>query len=227
MKKDLKNKSIELRKKGLSYSEIIERVPASIASLSLWLKSVKLSKIQENHLKEKQVASAILGAQAKKNKRIILVQEIISESKKQVGKISQRELWLLGIMLYWAEGSKEKENNIGVGIQFSNSDPEMIRLFIKWLIEICGVDRKRIIFDIFIHENSKNKLDKVIDYWIKATGFSKQHFPHIYFKKNKIKTKRKNIGDNYFGLVKLIVRASSDLNRKIAGWTQGVIESCL
>ncbi len=226
MKLDLKAKSIELRTKGLSYSEIQKYVPVSRASLSLWLKPIKLSKKQKRHLKEKQTLSALKGAQARKNQRIALTEKIISESKKQIGPISLRELWLLGIMLYWAEGSKEKDNNIGLGVQFSNSDPKMIRLFLKWLVEICGVDKKDIYFDIFIHENSKNNLDKVMDYWSRSTGFSKIHFPHIYFKKNKIKTNRKNVGDSYFGLVKLRVKASSNLNRKIAGWTQGVIESC-
>ena len=126
-------------------------------------------------------------------------------------------------MLYWAEGTKEKENRPGSGVQFTNSDPQMINIFLKWLTKICGVNKNEIYFDIFIHENSKNNLEKVIDFWSKSTGFPKKHFPHIYFKKNKIKTTRKNTGDSSYGLLKLKVKSSSYLNRKIAGWINGVI----
>ena len=224
MKSNSREKAINLRRQGLSYSEILKQIPVAKSTLSLWLRSVNLSKRQEQRLTEKKLASMRRGAIAKRNQRITLTREIQCEAIKQIGDISKRELFLIGVALYWAEGSKEKEGRPGSGVQFSNSDPKMLKLFIEWLTEICGVEKEDISFGIYIHENSKNNLDTVKKYWSEKLNFPLSHFPYAYFKKNKIKTNRKNIGDSYFGLLKLKVRKSSTLNRKIAGWIKGVVK---
>ena len=226
MKIKFKEKAVLLRKQGLSYSEILKQIPVAKSTLSLWLREVGLSKKQSQKLTYNKLAASRKGGEARRKQRILLTQKIYNESINEISKISDRELWLLGIMLYWAEGSKEKDDKPGSGVQFSNSDPEMVSLFLKWLVEVCKIPKKNIYFDIYIHENSKNNIDEVLKFWISSTGFSKDHFPHVYFKTNKIKTNRKNIGDKYFGLIKLRVRSSSVLNRRIAGWIKGVIQCC-
>lgn len=79
-------------------------------------------------------------------------------------------------------------------------------------------------FSIYIHENSKNRLERVREYWADITGFKKDDFLQLYFKKGNTKTLRKNIGDSYFGVLRVKVKASSVLQRKIAGWIKGVID---
>ncbi len=91
---------------------------------------------------------------------------------KEIDKISDRELWLIGIALYWAEGTKEKEHTVSEQTTFSNSDPNI----------------------------------------------------HIYFKKHTVNLYRKNQGDKYMGVFRIRLRRSSELNRKIAGWTQGICQ---
>ena len=44
MKNDLKNLAIGLRKRGLTYSEIMAKVPVAKSTLSDWLHSVSLAK---------------------------------------------------------------------------------------------------------------------------------------------------------------------------------------
>src|SRR3989338_3599097 len=134
-----KQKAIELRKQGFSYREILEKIPVAKSSLSLWLKSVKLAESQTQRLTEKKIASALRGAMKRKEDRIVLTKQIKDKARVEVGKLSNRGLWLIGIALYWAEGSKEKEYNRGSRIIFSNSDPYMIKLFLKWLIEIVKI----------------------------------------------------------------------------------------
>lgn len=226
MESDLKEKAISLRKQGLSYSEILKHVPVAKSTLSLWLRSVGLSKKQEQRLTEKKLAAALRGAAKKREIRIEKTNTILEKAAKDIDEISKKELFLMGVALYWAEGSKEKSHYPGSGVQFSNSDANMVRLFLKWLSEICSVPKEKISFDIYIHESNKNRTDKVIDYWSKSTGFDRKYFQHIYFKRNKIRTKRKNIGESYYGLVRVRVKTSSDLNRKIAGWINGVVK-CL
>ena len=217
-----KQKAIELRKQGFSYREILEKIPVAKSSLSLWLKSVKLAESQTQRLTEKKIASALRGAMKRKEDRIVLTKQIKDKARVEVGKLSKRELWLIGIALYWAEGSKEKEYNRGSRIIFSNSDPYMIKFFVEWLLKAVSIPKGKIYFDIILHKNNKHRIKEVISHWSKYTNFPEEEFKHIYFKKNKIHTNRKNIGNNYFGLLRVMVRESSGLNRKIQGWTEGI-----
>jgi len=217
-----KEKAIQLRRNGLSYREILEQIPVAKSSLSLWLRSVKLAKRQKQRLTAKRLAAVIRGGAIKREKRIALTKEIKDKARKEIGKLSKRELFLIGVALYWAEGSKEKVHSPKSRVIFSNSDPYMINIFLRWLAEVIKLPRERIHFNIVLHETSNYRVEEVKKYWYIKTGFSEKHFGKIYFKKNKINTKRKNIGENYFGLIRLLVKESSNLNRKIQGWIEGI-----
>ncbi len=216
-----KQEAIELRKQGLSYAEILKQIPVAKSSLSLWLKSVKLAKSQKQRLTEKKRLSALRGALSRKTKRIALTKEIKDKARLEIGKLSKRELFLIGVALYWAEGTKEKEGHSSQAV-FSNSDSGMIKLYLKWLLSVVHLKKNQIYFVIYIHENNKYRLDEVKNYWIRKTGFPKENFRYVYFKKHIINTKRKNTGNNYFGLLKVSALESSFLNRKIQGWIEGI-----
>lgn len=226
MKLDLKQKAIKFRQKGLSYSEILKQVPVAKSTLSLWLKSVNLSKKQNQRLTEKRLASIQRGAIAKKNQRIEITLIIKNKAILEIKNISNRELWLIGIALYWAEGAKQKEHNVSQKVAFSNGDPSMIKLFLKWLKEIVKIPDSDIFFEIYIHENLKDKITQTIKYWSKITNSPEYKFNRIYYKSNKINTKRKNIGINYYGLLRICIKRSTNLNRKISGWIDGIIQNC-
>ena len=219
-----KEKAIVLRKEGKSYSEILKVVPIAKSTLSDWLRDVGLSKAQHQKLTIKRLEAAKRGALAKHRQKELLIEEINKKALKDIQHVSKRELWLIGIILYWAEGTKEKNFHPGSSINFNNSDPRMIKVFIKWLLESCKIYKDRINFEIYIHENSKNNVEVVRKYWAKVSGFPLEKFHKIYFKKNKIKkTNRRNTGDLYYGLLRVRVSASSSLLRQVAGWTEAVV----
>jgi len=221
-----KEKAIRLRKKGLTYSEILRQVPVAKSTLSLWLREVGISGKQKQRLTKKKHEASMRGGQARREQRIARTKEIHRSAKKDINRISQRELWLIGIALYWAEGAKEKERKNGSSqVDFGNTDARMVKFYLKWLIEACNVKQEDINFSIYIHENSVNRINEVVRHWSTCTGFKKDRITYIYFKKHNTKTKRKNIGKTYFGVLRVKVRKSTELNRKIAGWVQGIDES--
>lgn len=224
-KAEERKKAIKLRKSGHTYSEILKQVSVAKSTLSLWLREVGLSKKQKQKLTKKKLDAAKRGAVAMKQLRIERIEKIRKETRSDIGSISRRDLWLIGIMLYWAEGAKEKEGRKqGVGIDFGNSDPRMINIFLIWLNKIANIPYGDIYFTIYIHENSKNRLSSVRKHWAKHTKLPINKFQSVYFKKHNIKTVRKKIGDNYFGLLRVRVRKSSDLNRRIMGWVTRIDE---
>lgn len=220
-----KEKAIKLRKQGHTYSEILKEINVAKSTLSEWFRDVGLSIPEQQKLTEKKLAAARRGGASKKLQRINKVREIHEKALLDINSLSKRELWLIGIVLYWAEGTKEKEYRPGSGIQFGNSDPRMIKVFLRWLTDSVGVKKNDVLFDIYIHENSKNNLEKVRNFWSKTTGFSLVNFDKVYFKKNKIKTNRKNIETLYFGLLRVKVKSSSGLVRQISGWTEAIVKS--
>ena len=218
-----KERAIKIRKKGLSYSEILKRIPVAKSTLSLWLRSVGLSKRQKQRLTEKKLAAMKRGWDAQHKKRLNITEIIKNKAKADINKISKRNLWFMGVMLYWAEGAKEKKWNSGVSLKFSNSDPMMISIFLKWLKEICLISPHDIIYELYIHETANWKT--AVRYWSKIISIPYSKI-RVYFKHNKISTKRKNIGKDYYGLIMVRVKRSTNLNRKITGWIEGICKQC-
>lgn len=217
-----KKHAIELRKQGRTYSEILDRINVAKSTLSLWLREVGLSKAQKQRITKKKIESALRGARVRHNKKIDLIKRLEAESKGEIGVVSKRELFLLGVALYWAEGSKEKVYGAGINVQFSNSDPRMIKLFLLWLKQV-GVSKDRIKFELFIHENNKYRLKEVINFWSEKISIRRASLSKVYFKKHKFNTNRKNVKTLYYGLLRVTISASSDLNRKISGWISGIL----
>lgn len=217
-----KEKAITLRRKGLSYREILKEVPVAKSTLSLWLRSVGLSQRQMQRLTAKKMASMRRGWIKWHQQRIDLTNKIVGAARVEIGKLTKRELWLVGIALYWAEGTKEKEASIGQPLSFNNSDPGMIKVYLQWLKEILKVPEDEIKYEIYIHKTANYR--KSLEFWSQAVNMDQNVFK-IYFKKNKIATKRKNVGNNYNGLLRIKVKRSSHLNRKVAGWIEGLSDS--
>src|SRR3989338_9053 len=94
---------IDLRRKGLSYSEIKKTIFVPKSTLSSWLKKIKLTDEQKERLKKKRLDAAMAGAIKKNLKTEQAIEEIKKSSAEDIVKISNRELWPLGIMLYWKE----------------------------------------------------------------------------------------------------------------------------
>lgn len=226
LKNDNKKIAQKLRFEGKTYSEILDVVPVAKSTLSIWLREIGLSKKQKQRITIKKILGRKRGAEAQRNKRIKSQQKIIDSAISDIDHISRRELWLIGISLYWAEGSKEKEYRIGQRTSFSNSDPNMIKVYIKWLLHCVGVDKDDISGDLYIHKSHVGNIDEIIGIWADKIGCSRNFIKHVYYKRGKVKTVRKNTGVLYIGLLRVNIKSSSALNRKIMGWIKGIYINC-
>ena len=226
MKYALMEKAISLRKLGLSYSEILQKIPVSKSTLSLWLRSVALAKKQKQRLTEKKLSAMQRGWEKRRKQRLETVLAIRQQADREIENISTKELLLMGTMLYWAEGSKSKEHNISQGVVFSNSDAFMVKLFLKWLMDAIKINPERITFEVYIHDSALERAILIKEHWAKMTGFSIAKFDKIYLKKDKVKTNRKNTGSSYNGVLRVKVKKSTNLNRKITGWIEAIIKQC-
>lgn len=213
-------RAIELRKDGKSYSEILAQIRVSQSSLSLWLRDIVLTKEQISALNLKKREGQRKGGMMKKGSRLLQEKRILETASAEIKKLSKEELWLIGTIAYWCEGSKQKDWNVSQGVIFSNSDPFLIKLFVKWLKECCLIKSVDIKYNLYIHEQGNVSI--ALDYWCKQLMIDFDSFGKTSIKKHNILTRRKNIGENYYGLVRVSVRKSTNLNRKIKGWIRGI-----
>jgi len=213
-----KRKAIELRIRGKTYKEIraiIPNLPKS--TLSGWLRNVRLTKEQgarlKKHLQEITYNARIKTAWTKKKKKQERIQKIFEEAKKEYPLLSKNPFFLIGLTLYWAEGSKSSEC-----VQFSNSDPRLIKIMMKWFRKICKIPEEKIKTHIYIHRvYRKENCEK---FWSKVTNIPLSRFGKTTLKPTPHKIK-KNL--DYKGVCRIDI---SDVNllRKIIGWQQALYE---
>ena len=72
----------------------------------------------------------------------------------------ETELKGLGLGLYWGEGNKLSKNSIRLG----NTDPNLIKKFIEFLVKIYGVDPNKLRFGLQIFSDIEPK--KALSFWL-------------------------------------------------------------
>ena len=121
--------------------------------------------------------------------------------------IQEENLKTAGIMLYWAEGTLKDQT-----VDFVNCNPDMIKIYLKFLREICGVAEKRLRVYLYIY--SYLNLKNTIKYWCKITNISAKQFTKPYVRKGS-----SNLSDRKlpYGLVHIRYN-DKKLLKTIDGW---------
>ena len=222
VKEHERQRAIQMRRDGKTYSEILHAIPVAKSTLSLWFRSVNLSVQQKQKLTQRRLLAGKRGGAARKMQRLRQVADLNEKGKVHVGALSRRELWLIGVALYWAEGSKQHEGaSVSSALMFANSDVRMVSFFLTWL-RMVGIAESDILFELYVHSNRRNEVLEFRQWWARQLGVTTARLDRVYFKKDKPLTNRKNTKDLYHGLLRIKVVASTALNRQINGWITGI-----
>jgi hypothetical protein len=103
---------------------------------------------------------------------------LMEEAKKEITILTRSDLMLLGIALYWAEGSKSKKRIVS----FSNSDPRIIKIMMRFFREICHVDERK--FRGHIHVYSEFAKENAEKFWSEVTQIPLSQFQKTYVKQS-------------------------------------------
>lgn len=193
-KKLEKNKAILLREKGYSLKEIADNLNVSKGSVSPWVRDVKLNKKARNRIdliKSEAVKKAMV---INHEKRILREKICVSWAKKKFNKskLNLFENRLICSLLYWGEGAKFSN-----AVEFTNSDPKMVRIFLNTLCFGFGVDRRKIRANMHLHEYHNEKKQKKM--WCDLLDLSESQFNKSYLKPNSEKIKR----EGYPGCIRI------------------------
>jgi len=141
-------------------------------------------------------------------------------SLKQNLSSQEEKLKIAGIMLYWAEGSKPNPTNRMRTVDFVNSNPRMIKLFLRFLREICGIDERRLRLYLYCYANQKP--ENLKRYWHRVTNIPLTQFTKPYIREDFLPEKR---GKMRYGLVH-IRYSDKKLLSQIERWIEEYLKIC-
>lgn len=216
---ETKQRAIDLRKQGYSYNYIYKFVPVSKSTLSDWLREIPF---KPNQHTIETIGKARAASGAKKHLiKMGTLNRAKLQAKKDIEKISKRDLFMLGLAIYIGEGGKSSDIT-----RVANANPKIIRLSIKWFREICGVSIKQIRIRLYLYPDNNEK--ECINYWSKFIKVPINQFQTsiIDTRKNKKENKK---GKLPFGTAHMSIRSLGNknfgvyLHRLILAWIDRVL----
>ncbi|MEU3405803.1 hypothetical protein ABZ766_17945 [Streptomyces sp. NPDC006670] len=203
----LRTQAVALRREGGSKS-----------SISLWVRD--LPKVDHRSPAEQGRDAARQRWAHEGPRREAAREAAVEAARAGVGPLSDRDLFIAGVALYWAEGSKSKPYRRDESVAFINSDPGVIRVHLAWLT-LMGIPRERLRFRVMIHETADVSGAEL--YWSELVGVDRSQLQKTTLKKHNPKTVRKNTGPEYRGCLVVRVSAGCDLYRRIEGAWCGIV----
>ncbi|MEU5270959.1 hypothetical protein [Streptomyces hygroscopicus] len=218
-KDDLRSRAREMRLQGMTYDRIQLELGCSKSSISLWVRDLPKPD-RPPRTREEASAIAKRGWEATLRRREIERQQTKLSAAREIGAMTDRELFLVGVGLYWSEGSKSKPHRHSEAVVFINSDPGMIQTYLAWL-SLLGVEPDRIRYRVMIHESAQ--VADAEQYWADLVGVDVDTLEKTTLKKHNPKTVRKNVGAHYRGCLVVRTLKGADLYRRIEGWWYGIV----
>ena len=186
MKLKEKQKARKLRAKGYTIARISAMLGVAKSSVSLWVRDQKLSDYAKKRITAVSDQARLKAIQNRKMQRHKLESDIMQRLELE---IHQMELYcnpfskLACALLFWAEGGKTDRS-----LMFMNSDPHMIRAFLKLLRLSFELDESK--FRVCLHLHSYHNKAKQTRYWAEITSIPVKQFIKPYSKKNTGKRKK-------------------------------------
>ena len=215
-----KERAIELRKAGHSYNYIAPLLGVAKGTLSVWLENVPYT---PNFETIERIGRARVAAQAAVGRRIHeSFTRARQEAKSDIGGMSSRDLFMLGLGLYIGEGTKSPTYTPCI----VNANPSIIIIMIRWFREVVGVGMEN--FRICIHVYPDNEEEKCLQFWSETTNIPRSQFLKTQVDRRKNKKAIKS-GKLLYGTAHLRVVSQGKkefgvfLARKILAWVDVVL----
>lgn len=204
-----------LRKQGFSYREIVKKVNVSKDTISRWCKDIELSNEQKlilkNDKKRGQLKGSLIAASKKSEIKNQMLIEIKKIGKKEIGKLSVRDEFLVGIALYAGEGTKMD----GKGA-FTNSNPSLLHFMKRWFITFAKIKPENLRVRIWLHNGLDINESK--KYWSELLNIPENQFIKSYISKSTTNY-TKNLHN--FGICSIIFY-DTNAHRRIMSWISAV-----
>jgi hypothetical protein len=207
----IKKAAMELRRKGYSLKELSEQFHIAKATASLWSTNIPLNKKAKKRILAVKRRGQLAGAQSRRARTKAIEKIYFDEAFLEIQSAPDYNK-IICAMIYWCEGRKKAD-----GMAFTNSDPKLVKTFLKLLRGSFVLDEKR--FHPCIHLHSYHLPKTQLDFWSKVTDINKQQFIKPYRKANS----GKRIREGYQGCID-VRYSSSDLARRLLATAKAFLQ---
>jgi DNA-binding transcriptional regulator YiaG len=153
---------------GLFIRAIAERLGVPPSTVHGWTSDIELSPDQRAAIRK---SDAVRQAQAAGNRAMrsqARQRRLLAQDHGRHLARRKDLLHVTGCMLYWAEGSKRRND-----VEFTNSDPDMTRTFVKFLRQCYGVSPDDLRLTLNVHLDNGLELFEIEDWWLARLGLSR------------------------------------------------------
>lgn len=189
---ELKEKAIQLRKKGYSLKEISAILKIAKSTTSVWLNGIILSSSAQKRLKQKQILGQYKTTLLKRKAKELQKQKHEQNAINLFNKISlSKEIAkMCCALLWWCEGNKDDSM-----VRFTNSDSSLIQNYLSLLRMGFDIDESKLRVLVHLHSYHNEQVQK--KFWSSITNIPLTQFHKSYQKENT----RKRIHKNYQGCI--------------------------
>jgi len=170
----------QFRKQGESYNAISKKLGIQKSTLSTWFSELGWSQSIKYELSQKAYYIARKRLRLINKKRSKMWERWREEARKdairEFAHLKRNPLFLAGLMLYWGEGDNKIENG---RVRLTNTDPEMIQIFSRFLRNICNVSKENIRPSMILYPDLDQK--NCLEFWSKASGIAERQFYKTQF----------------------------------------------
>jgi hypothetical protein len=212
----IKRKAQALRKDGHGIREIAKTLELQPTTVSYWCRDIVLSGVLIQKIKNKGKKKAQEGllkygekVRGQRMERTTIEKEA---GKVFVGEINNRDIFMVGLGLYWGEGYKESNSELG----FTNSNLFIIKFYMLWLSNL-GVNKEDLIFRLTINEAYRVFESQVRAFWIKNLEIDDSQFSKTTGVKTHLKKEFLPDIQTYHGILRVKVRRGLKLKNMILG----------
>lgn len=221
----IKEKVKTLRESGKSIKDIADSFKLSKSTVSYWCRDIKLSEYAirriEINTKNKTIAGMLRYSEIKRSERIKRVAKHKKEGASLVKKLSKRDIFMTGLGLYWGEGYKESNGELG----FTNSNFAIIDFYLKWL-SFLKVSKSDLIFRLTINKFFRKNEKDIKSFWINSLNIKEGQFSKTTVIKTNLKKASLKNKEKYKGILRVKVRKGLILKNKILGAIE-YISTCI
>ncbi|MFI7281548.1 helix-turn-helix domain-containing protein [Micromonospora chersina] len=205
-----------LRAAGRSVNEIAEQLGVAKSTAYQWVRHLPLNPDEAAARRRQAHSKAMTDARwgAYREARDAAQAAEHERAAGVVGGLDERDLLMLGAAIYWCEGAKSKPWRRAVTVQFVNSDPGLLALFLRFL-EVCGIDPTVPTYRVSIHESAD--AEAAVQWWAERLRLPPDRFRRSVLKRHNPTTGRRNTGDDYHGCLVITVPRSRALYWRIEG----------
>ena len=165
-KVDAQVRARAMRAEGMVLADIAAELGVATSSVSRWVRDVPFVPSPRRTGPQRR-------ANRLRDRRLAEIAACDAAGLDRIGALSEEAFLVAGVALYAGEGSKRD----GV-VEFTNSDPAMIRFFCAWLRGQFDIDESKLRVSIYLHQGLD--LEAASTFWARTTAVPLSQFLKPY-----------------------------------------------